>query len=79
MSEETAREIAEREIGRSDDRREAPERRAHRSGDGRRRGSAAGGRRNKGPKLTENPSPKAAPEAPSTHPSGADQRQFKRN
>src|SRR6202044_813371 len=45
MSEETAREIAEREIGRADDNRKTPERRAYRTGDGRRRKTAASGRK----------------------------------
>ena len=36
MSEETAREIAEREMGRPDEKRKTPERRSYRSGSGRR-------------------------------------------
>ena len=41
MSEETAREIAEREMGRADDKRKTPERRSYRTGNGRRRDNAS--------------------------------------
>lgn len=41
MPEETAREIAEREIGRRDDKRKTPERRSYRTGSGRRRNNAS--------------------------------------
>jgi hypothetical protein len=40
MSEETAREIVEREIGRPDEKRKTPERRNYRTGRGRRRDNA---------------------------------------
>jgi hypothetical protein len=41
MSEETAREIAEREIGRTDEKRKTPERRSYRTGNGRRRSNTS--------------------------------------
>ena len=81
MSDETAREIAEREIGRTGDRRETPERRAFRTGDGRRKNSAANPRR-KGTKPATGGSPEPTSEAPTIHspagPSAADQRRFNR-
>jgi hypothetical protein len=62
MSEETAREIAEREIRRPDEKRKTPERRSNRSGSGRRgpdaskarsRGTDAGNHRQKPGGSTE--------------------------
>jgi hypothetical protein len=54
MSEETEREIAEREIGRSDDKRKTPERRSYRTGSGRRRSNASKNRPG-GPDKSGNP------------------------
>jgi hypothetical protein len=72
MSEETAREIAEREIGRADDNRKTPERRAYRTGDGRRRkGVSKAGK--PAPEGVRNPVP---PRSPGGAP--ADQRRFHR-
>ena len=72
MSDETAREIAEREIGRADDNRKTPERRAYRSGDGRRR---------KGESKAGKPEPEGGRSpVPPRSPAGAsrDQRRFNR-
>jgi hypothetical protein len=60
MSEETAREIAEREIGRADDKRKTPERRAYRSGDGRRRKSVSKAPK-QAPEGASNPIPPRSP------------------
>jgi hypothetical protein len=71
MSDETAREIAEREIGRADDARKTPERRTYRAGDGRRRKaeSKAGT-----PAPGDDPNPvRRSPASPP-----ADQRRFNR-
>jgi hypothetical protein len=54
MSEETAREIAEREIGRSDEKRKTPERRTYRSGSGR-RGDNSSKKRAPGANGSKNP------------------------
>jgi len=72
MSEETAREIAEREIGRADDNRKTPERRAYRAGDGRRRKSVSKAGK-PAPEGVRNPVP---PRSPADAP--ADQRRFNR-
>jgi hypothetical protein len=72
VSDETAREIAEREIGRADDKRKTPERRAYRTGDGRRRKTVSKARK---------PAPEgAAHPVPPRSPAGApaDQRRFNR-
>jgi hypothetical protein len=71
MSEETAREIAEREIGRADDTRKMPERRAYRTGDGRRRKSGSRPRKESA-EGAANPIPPRSPAAP------ANQRRFNR-
>jgi hypothetical protein len=72
MSDDTAREIAEREIGRAEDKRQTPERRAYRTGDGRRRKTAAKARK-QAPEGAVHPIP---PRPPSGRP--ADQRRFNR-
>jgi len=72
MSDETAREIAEREIGRAEDKRKTPERRAYRTGDGRRRKTAASGRK-QAPERAASP---IAPRSPGGRP--ADQGRFHR-
>jgi hypothetical protein len=72
MSEETAREVAEREIGRtSDEKRKTPERRAFRTGNGRRRNNGSK-RREQGTEAPPRPTPRS-----SGAPSG-DQRRFNR-
>lgn len=71
MSEETAREIAEREMGHSDDKRKTTERRSYRIGTGRRRGNAVKNRPG-GPDKGGNP-PK-----PSTSAESVDQRRSNR-
>lgn len=71
MSDETAREIAEREIGRTDDKRKTPERRAHRSGSGRRQNGESKMRK-------EMPKGNPPPVAPSSASSSTDQRRFNR-
>ena len=68
MSEETAREIAERQIGRTDENRKTPERRNYRTGNGRRRGNSSKNRPS-GPGKTEKPSSAAR---------SADRRRFNR-
>lgn len=83
MSDETAREIAERETGRSDDRRETAERRANRAGEGRRRRSTTNPR-SKPAKTVINPSTEPSLEGPPSQATGAvdptamDQRRFNR-
>jgi hypothetical protein len=72
MSDETAREIAEREIGRADDKRKTPERRAYRSGDGRRNKTASRARK-PAPGDAANRIPPRSPES-----TPADQRGFNR-
>jgi hypothetical protein len=72
MSDETAREIAEREIGRTDDKRKTPERRAYRSGNGRRRSSGQ-----KPHKEMSQGTPRPVP-PPSSAGSSTDQRRFSR-
>jgi hypothetical protein len=72
MSDETAREIAEREIGRADEKRKTPERRAYRSGDGRRRKTVPKAR-NQAPEGSSSSIP---PASPAGRP--ADQRRFNR-
>ena len=72
MSDETAREIAEREIGRAEDKRMTPERRANRTGDGRRRKSVSKARK-QAPEGAANPTPPRFPER-----ALADQRRFNR-
>jgi hypothetical protein len=54
MSEETAREIAEREMGHPDEKRKTPERRSYRSGSGR-RGDNSSKKRPLGSKGSKNP------------------------
>jgi len=68
MSEETAREIAEREIGRTNENRKTPERRNYRTGNGRRRGNSPKHRPG-GPDKTQEPSSSAG---------SADRRRFNR-
>jgi hypothetical protein len=83
MSDETAREIAERETGRAtDDRRETPERRANRSGAGRRQNATPSTRRKPtkptvGPVPTGGQEDDTAPSSSGDH-SAADQRKFNR-
>jgi hypothetical protein len=72
MSEETAREMAEREIGRADNKRKTPERRAYRTGDGRRRRSVSKARK-EAPEGASSPNP---PRSPAGAP--ADPRRFHR-
>jgi hypothetical protein len=72
MSEETAREIAEREIGRADDKRKTPERRTYRTGDGRRRKSVSKARKS----ASEGAANPVPPRSPADAP--ADQRRFHR-
>ena len=69
MTDETAREIAERETGRIDDRRERPERRSKGTGAGRRQNPPAKIRR-KGTRPTENPPASAGQNDRSIHPNG---------
>jgi hypothetical protein len=73
MSDETAREMAEREMGRAEDKRKTPERRAYRTGDGRRGKSGSKARK----QATEE---SAASRIPPRSPAGreADQRRFHR-
>ena len=77
MSEETAREVAEHEIGRTEDRRKEPERRTNRATEGRRRNSLGNSRR-KGPKPAASSLPEASQERTPLNPSSADQRRFNR-
>jgi hypothetical protein len=66
MSDETAREIAEREIGHAEDKRKTPERRTYRSGDGRRRSNASKAHKEAPERATD--APPRAPAGPSTDP-----------
>lgn len=71
MSEETAREQADREVGRTNDKRKTPERRSYRAGSGRRRNDSEK-ERPEAPGNVANPIPQHPP-SPSP-----DQRRFNR-
>lgn len=73
MSDETAREIAEREIGRAEDKRKTSERRAYRTGDGRRGKSGSKARKQV---TEESAASRVSPRSPADAP--ADQRRFHR-
>lgn len=73
MSDETAREIAEREMGRAEDKRKMPERRAYRTGDGRRGKNGSKARKQATEKSAASRVP---PQSPAGQP--ADQRRFHR-
>jgi hypothetical protein len=72
MSEETAREIAEREIGRADDKRKTPERRSYRTGNGRRRDYSSKNR-------PSGPAKSGTPAKLGSSAQSADQRRFNRS
>lgn len=69
MAEETAREIAEREMGRADEKRKTPERRSYRSDSGRRRSNSSKTR----PRSTSN-----NPQEPGGATEPVDRRRFER-